>query len=80
MAVKKGIELDLNIVTEKLKYLDQLSADVTASMQHDLRTGNRLELPWLAGTVVDLGKELGVATPVCDTLTGHTFTICYGRE
>jgi 2-dehydropantoate 2-reductase len=26
--------------------------------------GNRLELPWLAGKVVQLGKERGVPTPV----------------
>ena len=34
-----------------------------ASMAHDLIRGNRIELPWLAGRVVSLGKELGVPTP-----------------
>ena len=29
----------------------------------DLERGNRLELPWLNGKVVELGRELGVATP-----------------
>ena len=29
----------------------------------DLQRGNRLELPWLAGTVATIGKELGIATP-----------------
>ena len=29
----------------------------------DLERGNRLELPWLSGKVVALGKELGVPTP-----------------
>jgi 2-dehydropantoate 2-reductase len=29
-----------------------------------LAAGNRLELPWLAGKVVDLGRQLGVPTPV----------------
>jgi len=37
-------------------------------MEHDLRTGNRLELPWLAGTVVSMSKELNVPTPTCETL------------
>ncbi len=36
---------------------------VMASMAHDLIRGNRIELPWLAGRVVSLGKELGVPTP-----------------
>jgi 2-dehydropantoate 2-reductase len=36
---------------------------MTASMQGDLARGNRLELPWLSGAVVDLGEKLGVPTP-----------------
>jgi 2-dehydropantoate 2-reductase len=36
----------------------------TPSMAVDLAAGNRLELPWLAGKVVDLGRQLGVPTPV----------------
>jgi len=34
-----------------------------ASMALDLERGNRLELPWLGGKVVELGRQLGVATP-----------------
>jgi 2-dehydropantoate 2-reductase len=34
------------------------------SMGNDLLRGNRLELPWFAGTVVELGRKHGVATPV----------------
>jgi 2-dehydropantoate 2-reductase len=34
-----------------------------ASMAHDLERGNRMELDWLAGTVVRLGKQYGVPTP-----------------
>ena len=34
------------------------------SMAVDLRAGNRLELPWLAGRVVQLGVAHGVPTPV----------------
>ena len=35
-----------------------------ASMAHDLIRGGRIELPWLSGKVVSLGRELGVPTPV----------------
>jgi 2-dehydropantoate 2-reductase len=34
-----------------------------ASMAHDLERGNLLELDWLAGTVVKLGRRYGVPTP-----------------
>jgi 2-dehydropantoate 2-reductase len=34
-----------------------------ASMANDLETGNRLELDWLAGRVVALGRKYGIATP-----------------
>jgi 2-dehydropantoate 2-reductase len=42
--------------------------DMMASMAHDLIRGSRIELPWLSGKVVALGRELGVPTPVHSTL------------
>ena len=33
------------------------------SMGNDLLRGNRLELPWLTGKVVELGRRHGVPTP-----------------
>ncbi len=44
---------------------DAVSPSMTSSLHHDLEAGNRLELPWLAGTVVELGAKLGVPTPCC---------------
>jgi len=38
------------------------------SMAIDLLRGNRLELPWLGGKVVELGKQLGVPTPSFDVM------------
>lgn len=64
VAKARGIVLDDGLIERRLAYWDGLSPDVTSSMQHDLQQGNRLELPWLSGTVVELGKELGVPTPV----------------
>jgi 2-dehydropantoate 2-reductase len=37
--------------------------DMKPSMALDLDRGNRLELPWLGGKVVELGKKAGVPTP-----------------
>jgi 2-dehydropantoate 2-reductase len=33
-------------------------------MGNDLIRGNRLELPWFAGKVVELGRRHGIPTPV----------------
>ena len=38
-----------------------------ASMLEDLERGRRIELPWLSGAVVRLGRQMGVPTPT------HTF-------
>jgi 2-dehydropantoate 2-reductase len=38
-----------------------------ASMAHDLERGNRIELDWLNGKVVELGKALKIPTPAHET-------------
>jgi 2-dehydropantoate 2-reductase len=44
-------------------------------MHHDLERGRPLELRWLAGAVVELGRAQGVATPlnraIADILALH---------
>jgi 2-dehydropantoate 2-reductase len=37
---------------------------MTTSMHHDLQNGRPLEVQWLAGGVVELGKKVGVPTPL----------------
>jgi 2-dehydropantoate 2-reductase len=59
----KGVALDADLADKLLARLDALPREMVASMLGDLERGNRLELPWLAGDVVKMGKELGVATP-----------------
>lgn len=63
VAKAKGVELDAGMVDEQMSKVDGYPAAMVASMCGDLRRGNRLELPWLSGTVAKLGKELGVPTP-----------------
>jgi 2-dehydropantoate 2-reductase len=46
-----------------MAFVETLPPQMTASMQGDLARGNRLELPWLSGAVVELGAQVGVATP-----------------
>ena len=59
----KGVPLAAHFADERLAFVDTLPPGMPSSMQVDLERGNRLELPWLSGTVVDLGRKLGVATP-----------------
>jgi 2-dehydropantoate 2-reductase len=41
-----------------------LPPQAKASMLEDLERGRRLELPWLSGAVVRIGRDVGVDTPV----------------
>jgi 2-dehydropantoate 2-reductase len=59
----KGVHLDADLVDKLLARLDSLPRPMVASMLGDLERGSRLELPWLAGGVVAMGKEMGVPTP-----------------
>jgi 2-dehydropantoate 2-reductase len=59
----RGVALDADLVDKLLQRLDGMPREMVASMLGDLERGNRLELPWLAGGVVAMGKELGIPTP-----------------
>lgn len=58
-----GVDLPADFAASRLQFVDTLPAEMTSSMHGDLKRGNRLELPWLSGAVVQMGKKLGVATP-----------------
>ena len=59
----RGVKFDAGIIAEQMARVDGYPATMVASMCGDLRRGNRLELPWLSGTVAKLGEELGIPTP-----------------
>lgn len=59
----KSVPLRPDFAEDRLAFCDTIPATMTSSMQVDLERGNRLELPWLSGAVVDLGAQLGVPTP-----------------
>jgi len=64
----KGIDLADDYAQNRLVFVDGLPVDMTSSMHHDLEAGNRLEVAWLSGAVARFGRELGVATPVNQTV------------
>jgi 2-dehydropantoate 2-reductase len=59
----RGVALPEDYADKRLEFCDTLPAEMTASMYQDLLRGNRLELPWLSGSVADLGEQLGIAVP-----------------
>ncbi|MCX7160012.1 MAG: 2-dehydropantoate 2-reductase [Proteobacteria bacterium] len=71
-----GVALTDEFAGSRMAFADSLPADMTSSMHHDLEKGNRLEVDWLSGGVVKLGREKGVPTPcnraVCDILALHS--------
>jgi 2-dehydropantoate 2-reductase len=59
-----GVQLADDFAEERMAFVDTLPPQMTASMQGDLARGNRLELPWFSGAVVELGKQAGIPTPL----------------
>jgi len=59
----KGITLPADAVERISEFISHVPPAMKASMALDLERGNRLELPWLGGKVVELGRKLGVPTP-----------------
>ena len=52
-----------DIAEKVIAAIDRFPPDAKSSMLVDLEQGSRLELNWLNGAVVRLGRELGVPTP-----------------
>jgi 2-dehydropantoate 2-reductase len=59
----KGVAIAQDYADDRMKFGEAAPPTFKASMLHDLERGNRLELDWLAGKVVELGRALGVPTP-----------------
>jgi 2-dehydropantoate 2-reductase len=57
------VALPADTVEKILDFIGHAPPAMKASMALDLDRGNRLELPWLNGKVVELGRQLGVPTP-----------------
>jgi 2-dehydropantoate 2-reductase len=64
----RGVKLAPDLEERLLKATRAFPAEMMPSMTVDLLRGNRLELPWLGGKVVALGRELNVPTPTYDVM------------
>ena len=65
----RGVAIPAAYVDERMDFvLNKVEPGMKASMAHDLERGNRLELDWLNGKVVELGREHNVPTPAHETV------------
>ena len=60
----KGIALPASVFDEIGAMAQSLPAPAKSSMLEDLERGRRLELPWLSGALVRIGREMDVETPI----------------
>jgi 2-dehydropantoate 2-reductase len=59
-----GVNLPADYAEQRIQFFDAWPPDMTTSMHHDIQNGRPLEVQWLAGGVVELGKQVGVPTPM----------------
>jgi len=59
-----GVALPADAVAKTLNFNRNAPPHLMPSMGVDLLRGNRIELPWLSGKVVELGRKHGVPTPL----------------
>lgn len=72
----RGVALDASYADDRLAFCDTLPEAMTSSMYTDLIRGNRLELPWLSGAVADMGREVGIPTPINAQIVGALTAAC----
>ena len=60
----RGVPLPPALAAETESLWSSFPYEAKSSMLEDLERGRRLELPWLSGAVVRMGREAGVPTPV----------------
>ena len=59
-----GVNLPADYAEQRIPFFDNWPPEMTTSMHHDLKAGRPLEVRWLAGSVADLGAQVGVPTPL----------------
>ena len=58
VARAQSVDLPEDYADDRLAFVDTVPATMTSSMHRDLERGNRLEVAWLSGDVVDRGQAL----------------------
>ena len=63
VARAKGVDLRTTMTEDITKAVASMPPGSKSSMLGDLERGKPLELPWLSGAVVRIGRQAGVPTP-----------------
>lgn len=79
VARAQGVALPDDHAEKAVAFMMQLPPTMKASMLHDLERGAKLELPWLSGAVVRLGRKLGVPVPTHETIVAALKPHANGR-
>lgn len=77
---RRGINLPPDLMDTTLKMIADFPAGSKSSMLEDFERGRRLELPWLSGAVVRIGREVGVATPIHQFINAVLTPFVDGRK
>ena len=75
----RGIDFGPTLMDDTVALIRNFPASSKSSMLEDLERGRRLELPWLSGAVVRLGREVGVATPTHQFISAVLTPFVTGR-
>jgi 2-dehydropantoate 2-reductase len=65
----RGVNFPPDLMEGTINLIKNFPAGSKSSMLEDIERGRRLELPWLSGAVVRIGKEVGVPTPIHQFIT-----------
>ncbi len=66
VANAEGVALSEKDMTDWISIIDGLNPDGEPSMRQDCKAGRKTEVMLFAGTICELGREHGIATPVND--------------
>ncbi|MCC6534900.1 MAG: 2-dehydropantoate 2-reductase [Burkholderiales bacterium] len=75
-----GVALPADYAEQRLEFAATVPQDMTSSLHHDLEAGRALEVEWLAGAVVTLGREHNVPTPLCRAVWDILALHAHGRD
>jgi 2-dehydropantoate 2-reductase len=65
----RGVTFPPDLMEGTINLIKNFPAASKSSMLEDIERGRRLELPWLSGAVVRIGREAGVPTPIHQFIT-----------
>lgn len=68
IAEKKGIRLTTEDIAKHLEIFQSLAPEGKTSMLQDVEAGRKTEVEIFSGAVIEMGRELGIPTPVNEML------------